>query len=82
MLADPPETVYKLSRAAEFRDDEGGEHVQRVSHYCEAIALHMGLSRAQANRLKMAGRLHDVGKVGIPDSILLKQAASPNTNAR
>lgn len=73
MLAESAqETIYKLSRAAEFRDDEGGEHVQRVSHYCEAIALHMGLSRAQANRLKMASQLHDVGKVGIPDSILLK----------
>jgi diguanylate cyclase (GGDEF)-like protein len=66
------ETIYKLSRAAEFRDDEGGEHVQRVSHYCEAIALHMGMSRAVAGRLKMASQLHDVGKVGIPDSILLK----------
>lgn len=73
MLAESAqETIYKLSRAAEFRDDEGGEHVQRVSHYCEAIALHMGMSRAQAGRLKMASQLHDVGKVGIPDSILLK----------
>ena len=66
------ETIYKLSRAAEFRDDEGGEHLQRVSQYCEAVALQMGFTPEIAARIKMASLLHDVGKVGIPDSILLK----------
>lgn len=72
LIGSAEETVYKLSRAAEFRDDEGGEHVQRVSHYCEQIALRMGFTRQAAAEIKVASQLHDVGKVGIPDSILLK----------
>lgn len=66
------ETIFKLSRAAEFRDDETGEHVQRVSHYCELVALQVGFTPAAAADLRLASQLHDVGKVGLPDSILLK----------
>lgn len=73
LLADSAhETIFKLSVAAEFRDDECGEHVQRVSLYSEAIALKMGLPAEMGVRFRFASQLHDVGKVGIPDSVLLK----------
>ncbi|MCA9792547.1 MAG: response regulator [Candidatus Eremiobacteraeota bacterium] len=70
--ASAEETIYKLSRAAEYRDDEGGEHLRRVSQYCEAVARQLGLDEALVEAIKVASLLHDVGKVGIPDSILLK----------
>ncbi len=66
------ETIFKLSRAAEYRDDEGGDHLRRVSHYCAALAHQINLTEEEITRLKIASQLHDVGKVGIPDSILLK----------
>jgi len=66
------ETIFKLSRAAEFRDDETGEHVERVSRYSEAVALKLGLPPEFATQFRLASQLHDVGKVGIPDSVLLK----------
>jgi diguanylate cyclase (GGDEF)-like protein len=66
------ETIYKLARAAEVRDDEGGEHVRRVSLYCEVLARQLGASPIEAARYRIASQLHDVGKVGLPDSILLK----------
>lgn len=66
------ETIYKLSRAAEHRDNESGEHLMRVGLYCEAIARKLGLDEATVTALKVASQLHDVGKVGIPDAILLK----------
>ena len=66
------ETIFKLSLAAEFRDDETGEHVERVSRYSEAVALKLGLPPEFATQFRLASQLHDVGKVGIPDSVLLK----------
>ncbi len=66
------ETIYRLSRAAEFRDDETGQHLQRMSRYCQLIARRIGLDEATCEMLRIASPMHDVGKLGIPDRILLK----------
>jgi putative two-component system response regulator len=66
------ETIYRLARAAEFRDDETGQHLQRMSRYCQLIARRIGLDEATCELLRIASPMHDVGKLGIPDRILLK----------
>ncbi|HVJ67447.1 MAG TPA: HD domain-containing phosphohydrolase [Caulifigura sp.] len=66
------EVVQCLARAAEFRDDNTGRHVIRVGRYAGVIARALGLSEDYVNLLELAAQLHDVGKIGIPDSILLK----------
>ncbi len=66
------ETVVRLSKAAEYRDPETGAHILRMAHYAALIARGMGLSVADQELLLLAAPLHDVGKVGIPDAILLK----------
>jgi two-component system, response regulator RpfG len=66
------ETITRLARAAEFRDPETGSHIQRMSHYSALIARHLGHPLSFANDLLMAAPMHDVGKLGIPDYILLK----------
>ena len=66
------ETIYRLARAAEFRDDETGQHLQRMSRYCQLIAQRIGLDEATCELLRIASPMHDVGKLGIPDRILLK----------
>ena len=66
------ETITRLARAAEFRDPETGAHIQRMSHYSAVIARRMGLGSELADALLLAAPMHDVGKLGIPDTILLK----------
>ncbi|MGQ0710687.1 MAG: response regulator [Rhodoferax sp.] len=66
------ETVMRLCRAAEFRDPETGAHIQRMAHFSRVIGQHMGLSVEDQELLLEAAPMHDVGKVGIPDRILLK----------
>jgi CHASE2 domain-containing sensor protein len=66
------EAVERLARAAELRDGHTGEHLDRMSRMCEAVALRLGLSREEALRLRRAALLHDVGKIGLPDRILRK----------
>jgi putative two-component system response regulator len=66
------ETIFRLARAAEFRDDDTGQHIQRMSHYCEAIARQLGWSPESCHELRLASSLHDIGKIAIPDRILLK----------
>lgn len=66
------ETVIRLTKAAEFRDPETGAHILRMAHYSELIARGMGLSVADQELLLEAAPLHDIGKVGIADNILLK----------
>lgn len=66
------ETITRLSLAAEFRDPETGAHIQRMSHYSALIARHLGLGEDFSEALMMAAPMHDVGKLGIPDTILLK----------
>lgn len=72
IVAREQETIFCLSRAAEYRDPETGAHIQRMSHYSRHIACHMGLSVEQQDLLLEAAPMHDIGKVGIPDLILLK----------
>jgi CHASE2 domain-containing sensor protein len=66
------EVVRRLALAAESRDEETGEHIDRMSELCRELALEIGLSEAEADLLRHASVLHDVGKIGIPDRILLK----------
>jgi cyclic di-GMP phosphodiesterase len=69
------EIVQSLGRAGEYRDNETGYHVIRMSKSCEVLALASGLSRDKAELILHASPMHDVGKIGIPDHILLKPGA-------
>mgnify|MGYP000013210076 CR=1 FL=1 len=66
------ETVRRLGRAAEFRDDETGNHIIRMSTYCAIIARKLGLSDEDVELILYSSPMHDVGKIGVPDKILLK----------
>jgi putative two-component system response regulator len=66
------EVIHCLARAAEFRDDDTGRHVFRVGRYARLIGAAMGWAGERLNMLEQAAQLHDIGKIGIPDSILLK----------
>jgi putative two-component system response regulator len=66
------ETIARLARAGEHRDDDTGRHTQRVGLLCSLLARSLGWSDHEAQLLQYAAPLHDVGKIGIPDSILLK----------
>ncbi len=66
------EIIEKLGAAAEYRDTETAAHTIRVGHYAYTLAKALGLSEKEAEQLKLAAPLHDIGKIGIPDKILLK----------
>lgn len=66
------DTIYRLARAAEFKDEDTGAHIQRVSHFAAVVARQMGLGNEYAESILYAAPMHDVGKIGIPDHILLK----------
>ena len=66
------ETILRLAAAAELRDNETGQHIERVSRYCELIARRLGLPHEQCELLRIASPLHDIGKIAIPDHILRK----------
>lgn len=66
------ETIARLTRTAEFRDDVTGMHVVRVGHMCAALARAVGLSDVECRQLLLAAPMHDIGKVSTPDAILLK----------
>lgn len=66
------EIIDRLSLASEYRDPETGNHIKRMSYYCEAIAFAYGLDEVLCELILHATPMHDVGKIGIPDSILLK----------
>lgn len=63
--------IHCLARAAEYRDNETGEHVMRVGKYCSVIANQLGFNEEYCRQISLAAQLHDVGKIGIPDSVLL-----------
>ncbi len=69
------ELLFRMSRAAEFRDPETGAHIQRMSHYSHLIARRLGLSDEDQQLILQAAPMHDIGKIGIPDHILLKPGA-------
>ncbi|PMO67519.1 two-component system response regulator [Vibrio breoganii] len=66
------EVIQRLGRAAEYKDNETGLHVQRMAHYCHLLAIATGMNEADADLLRDAAPMHDIGKIGIPDGILLK----------
>ena len=68
------ETVYRLSMASEYKDTDTGSHIKRVSRYAAAIARRMGLDEKTIEAILYASPMHDLGKIGIPDRILLKPA--------
>ncbi len=66
------EVLERLGRAAEYRDNETGAHVVRMSVYCALIGRAAGLPPAECELLTMASTLHDIGKIGVPDAVLMK----------
>jgi putative two-component system response regulator len=64
--------VCRLGMAAEYRDETTGNHVIRVGSYSHAVAASLGMPKAFLEMLLLAAPLHDIGKIGIPDSVLLK----------
>lgn len=68
------ETIYRLTRATEYKDEETADHVKRLSLYSHLVGKAIGLSDAYAELLLYASPMHDIGKIGIPDKILFKRA--------
>jgi putative two-component system response regulator len=66
------ETFERLALAAEYRDDDTGKHTRRVGGVARAIAEQLGMAATDLDLLERAAGLHDVGKIGVPDGILLK----------
>jgi len=70
--------LWRLGKIAEFRDEATGNHVVRVGCYCRVLGEVLGLDRQRVEMLFLASPLHDIGKIGIPDHILLKcEALTP-----
>lgn len=66
------EIIYRLSRATEYRDSETGMHIKRLSHLARALAISAACDEKTADLIFHSSPMHDIGKIGIPDSILLK----------
>ncbi len=66
------EMILRLARLVEYRDEETGRHLQRMSSFCEILARASGFDAQSCELIRLASQLHDVGKVAIPDAILLK----------
>ncbi len=66
------DVIHCLARAAEFRDDDTGQHIIRVGRYARIIAEELGFPKRDQDILEPAAQLHDVGKIGIADAVLLK----------
>jgi response regulator RpfG family c-di-GMP phosphodiesterase len=66
------EVIQRLGQAVEWRDEETGDHVERMSALCYRLGRAAGLDEAESSVLKRAAALHDVGKIGVPDAILRK----------
>ena len=66
------ETIQRLAIAAEYRDGATAQHIQRMSHYCELLARRYGLDPERCELIRIASPMHDIGKIGTPDNILLK----------
>jgi len=66
------DTIHRLVLAAEYKDEDTGDHIKRMSQYCALIAEKLGLPAKEVQNILYAAPMHDVGKIGIPDSILLK----------
>lgn len=66
------ETIHKLSAAAEYKDEDTASHILRMSRYCALIAKAQGMNEPEVDLILNSSPMHDIGKMGIPDAILLK----------
>ncbi|MGE5444911.1 MAG: response regulator [Ignavibacteriales bacterium] len=66
------EIIFRLSIVAEYKDKDTASHIHRISGYSGALARKLGLPEGEVKLIKLASPMHDIGKIGIPDSILLK----------
>jgi len=66
------ETIKRLARAADYRDNETGMHIIRMSHFSRILGKAVGMNDDDCDQLQHASAVHDIGKIGIPDAILLK----------
>jgi len=66
------ELVLRLMSASEYRDDETGSHIRRIGLYCAELADKMGWEREKVDAIRLAGAMHDIGKIGVPDHVLQK----------
>ncbi len=66
------ETIATMTRAASYKDEATGAHVQRISYYTEELAIALGMNAAFCETIRYASPMHDIGKIAIPDAILLK----------
>ena len=67
------DTIHRLSRAAEYKDEDTATHIQRMSSYAAAVAREIGLPDHEVEIILYTSSMHDIGKIGIPDHILLKK---------
>jgi two-component system response regulator RpfG len=72
ILAREQETLLRLARAGEYRDEHTGNHVMRIAKFCRLLAQSLGLPKPECDAIELASPMHDIGKIGIPDYILLK----------
>lgn len=72
LRANYQETIFTMTRAAEHKDEDTGAHVQRIGYYCRELATILGLDEEFVDTIFFASPMHDIGKIGIPDHILLK----------
>lgn len=72
------DTIQRLTLACEYRDDETGAHIRRISFYTKELAGKIGLGSEVENSIFYASPMHDIGKVGIPDRVLLKEGPLDN----
>ncbi len=73
------ESIFTMMRAAEHKDEDTGAHVKRISYYSRALARLLGEDEAFADMIFIASPMHDIGKIGIPDHVLLKPSGfTPN----
>lgn len=72
LRASQEETVTRLAAAADWRDTDTAQHINRVGEYCAHLATWAGCSQEYVEEIRMASKMHDVGKLGVPDAILLK----------
>ena len=66
------EAVERLGLASEYRDEETGLHIKRISEYCRLMGIHLGFSTEENETFAIASTMHDIGKIGIPDRLITK----------
>ena len=72
VVAREQETLLRLAKAGEYRDEETGNHVVRMARYSREIADELGFSAKECDEIEYAAPMHDIGKIGIPDKVMLK----------